>query len=51
MKKSQKLLRKLLADYRERLVKMPYNERRSCIVDAITVLLESGGRNGQKRNS
>ena len=42
MKKSKKLLRKLLADYREKLVKMPYNKHRSRIVDAITFLIEEG---------
>lgn len=42
MKKSQKLLRKLLADYREKLLKMPYDKRRSRIVDAVTFLIEEG---------
>ena len=40
MKKSKKLLRKLLADYKEKLVKMPHNKQRSRIVDAITFLTE-----------
>ena len=42
MKKSRKLLRKLLSGYREKLVKMPYNRQRSRIVDAITFLIEEG---------
>lgn len=42
MKKSKKLLRKLLADYKEKLVKMPHNKQRSRIVDAITLLIEEG---------
>jgi hypothetical protein len=42
MKKSKKLLRKLLADYREKLAKMPCNKQRSRIVDAITFLIEEG---------
>lgn len=42
MKKSKIILRKLLADYREKLVKMPYDKQRSRIVDAITVLIEEG---------
>lgn len=42
MKKSRKLLRRLLADYREKLLKMPHNKQRSRIVDAITFLIEEG---------
>ena len=42
MKKNRKLLRKLLSDYREELVKKAYNEQRSRIVDAITFLIEEG---------
>ena len=42
MKKNRKLLRKLLSDYREELVKMPYTKERSRIVDAITFLIEEG---------
>ena len=42
MKKSKKLLRKLLADYREKLVKMPYTKERSRLVDCINFILEEG---------
>lgn len=41
MKKERKLLRKLLADYREKLVSMPYTVERSRIVDCITYILET----------
>lgn len=49
MKKPYKLLRRLLADYREKLAKMPYTKERSRIVDACTFILEAV--NGQRTNS
>ena len=48
MKKSKKLLKKLLADYREKLVKMPYSSERSRLVDCVTFIIEA--INEQNRN-
>jgi hypothetical protein len=45
MKKSKKLLRRFLADYLEKFVKMPYTKDRSRLVDCITVILESLNEN------
>lgn len=48
MKKSKKLLKRLLADYRQQLVSMPYTVERSRIVDACTFIIEA--TNEQNRN-
>ena len=48
MKKSRKLLRRLLADYREKLVEMPYTKERSRIADCCTFIIEA--INEQNRN-
>ena len=48
MRKTEKLLRRLLADYRERLVKMPYSSERSMLVDCVTFIIEA--INEQNRN-
>lgn len=49
MKKPHRLLRRLLADYREKLAKMPYTKERSRIVDACTFIIEAV--NEQRTNS
>lgn len=49
MKKSKKLLRKLLASYREEQAKKPFIKERSSLIDCVTVILET--LYGQNRNS
>ncbi len=44
MKKSKKLLRKLLAAYRDELVKKPITKERSQGVDCATYILEEIGK-------
>ena len=43
MKNARKLLRKLLAAYRNELVEKPYTDERSRLVDISTVLMEEIG--------
>lgn len=41
MKKSQKLLRKLLSKYRDELIEKPFTKERSSLLDCVTILIET----------